>query len=119
MSLFDRQAIPLEFLSRYSKRQRDQEARWELQLTKALGVLKAFSFVTEDKGHGFDMHRLVQLVTRKWLGRNGNIRWFTEQALLAVSQAYPFGDYENRSTCAYLWVGCKGQVSHRFMLHVL
>jgi tetratricopeptide (TPR) repeat protein len=103
MSLLDRQGIPLEFLSRYSERQPGQEARGNVQLTKALGVLKAFSFVTEDQGHRFDMHRLVQLVTRKWLARNGKGHWFTEQAILAVSQAYPFGDHENRTTCsAYL-----------------
>ncbi|KAL2194472.1 hypothetical protein P885DRAFT_71243 [Corynascus similis CBS 632.67] len=44
MSLLDRQAIPLDFLSHYSKKQQNQETRGELQLTKALGVLKAFSF---------------------------------------------------------------------------
>ncbi|KAK3307268.1 uncharacterized protein B0T15DRAFT_414325, partial [Chaetomium strumarium] len=103
MSLLDRQAIPLEFLSRYSERQRDEEAREEIQLTKALGVLKAFSFIAEDKSHGFDMHRLVQLVTRKWLDKNGKMHWFTEQALVTVSQAYPFGDHESRAVCsAYL-----------------
>jgi hypothetical protein len=38
-------------------------------LTQAVRV--AFSFIAEDKGHGFDMHRLVQLITRKWLVKNG------------------------------------------------
>jgi tetratricopeptide (TPR) repeat protein len=99
MSLFDRQAIPLEFLSCYSKQQgRDQ--RGEIQLTKALGVLKAFCFVVEDKGHRFDIHRLVQLVTQKWLGRKSTIRRFAEQALLAVSRCYPFGRYENWAVCS-------------------
>ena len=99
MSLFDRQAIPLEFLSRYSK-QRGQDQRGEIQLTEALGVLKAFSFVTEDQGHGFDMHRLVQLVTQKWLARKGTMRQFAEQALLVASQAYPYGNYEHRAICS-------------------
>ncbi len=102
MSLLDRQAIPLDFLSRYSKQQQDQEARGEMQLTKALGVLKAFSFVTEDQGHGFDMHCLVQLVTQMWLAKKGTIRQFGEQALLVVSQAYPYGSYENRVICSAL-----------------
>ncbi|KAL2195759.1 hypothetical protein P885DRAFT_70379 [Corynascus similis CBS 632.67] len=75
MSLFDRHAIPLEFLSQY-------------KLTKALGILKAFCFVTEDKGHGFDMHRLIQLVTQTWLSRK---------------EVYPFGSHETRAICsAYL-----------------
>ncbi|RYO93786.1 hypothetical protein DL763_004271 [Monosporascus cannonballus] len=103
MSFFDRQAIPPEFLTRYSEQQQGQEPRGELQLTKAIGVLKAFSFVAEDKGHGLDMHRLVQLVTRKWLVKKGTIRQFAEQALSTVSQVYPYGNYENRDICgAYL-----------------
>ncbi|RYP18173.1 hypothetical protein DL767_009885 [Monosporascus sp. MG133] len=103
MSFFDRQAIPSEFLTCYSEQQQGQEPRGEVQLTKALGVLKAFSFVAEDKGHGLDMHRLVQLVTRKWLVKKGTIRQFAEQALLTVSQVYPCGTYENWAICgAYL-----------------
>ncbi|RYP33057.1 hypothetical protein DL768_011108 [Monosporascus sp. mg162] len=103
MSFFDRQAIPLEFLTCYNKQKQGQKPRGEIQLTKALGVLKAFSFVAKDKGHGLDMHRLVQLVTRKWLVKKGTIRQFAEQALSTVSQVYPHGDYETRAICgAYL-----------------
>jgi hypothetical protein len=99
MCLFDRQAIPSAFLWRYSNQQR-QEQRGGIALTKALGVLKAFCFVVEDQSHGFDMHRLVQLVAQKWLAREGTIRRFAEQALLVVSQAYPYGSYENRAICS-------------------
>ncbi|KAL2199927.1 P-loop containing nucleoside triphosphate hydrolase protein [Corynascus similis CBS 632.67] len=95
MGLLDRHAIPLEFLSSYSKQQSEQQARGEVQLTEALGVLKAFSFVVEEKNHGVDMHRLVQLVTRKWLVKKGRMRRFAGRALLAVSHCYPFGRYEN------------------------
>lgn len=100
MSLFDRQAIPKVFLSSYSERQQRQEAREEIQLVKAQGVLKAFSFVTENKGHGFDMHRLVQLVTRNWLSKKGKIHHFAEQAIMVVSQSYPYGCFESREICA-------------------
>ncbi len=101
MSLFDRQAIPLEFLSHHSKQQ-GQEQRGEIQLTKALGVLKAFCFVVEDKDRRFDMHRLVQLVTQMWLDRKGTMGQFAEQAVTVVSQAYPYGSYENRALCSAL-----------------
>ena len=102
MSLFDRQAIPSEFLSRYSEQQ-GQEAGGGLQLTKALGVLKAFSFVVEEKDQSLDMHRLVQLVTRRWLVKKGRMRHFAGQALLVVSHCYPYGKYENWALCsAYL-----------------
>ncbi|KAL2142256.1 hypothetical protein VTI28DRAFT_1393 [Corynascus sepedonium] len=68
----------------------------EMQLTKALGVLKAFSLVAEEKDHGLDMHRLVQLVTQKWLAKEGRMEHFAGQALLTVSHCYPFGCYETR-----------------------
>ncbi|KAK0618869.1 hypothetical protein B0T14DRAFT_478724 [Immersiella caudata] len=99
MSLFDRQAIPRKFLSDYGARQQGREPREEIQLIKALGVLKAFSFITEDKGYTFSMHRLVQLVTRKWLGKRGTTHRFVEEALLVVSRNYPYGNYENRVVC--------------------
>jgi hypothetical protein len=99
MSLFDRQAVPLAFLSHYSEQQQGQEPRGQVQLTKALGVLKAFSFVTEDKGQAFDMHRLVQLVTRKWLANKGTIHHFATQAISTVSHNYPYGSHENRAIC--------------------
>ncbi|GAB1315441.1 hypothetical protein MFIFM68171_05651 [Madurella fahalii] len=103
MSLFNRQAIPLEFLCDYDEQQQGQEPRGAMQLTKALGVLKAFSFVTEDKSHAFDMHRLVQLVTQKWLVKKGIIYQFVRQAILTVSRNYPDSNHENREICgAYL-----------------
>ncbi|KXX74722.1 Kinesin light chain 3 [Madurella mycetomatis] len=103
MSLFDRQAIPSEFLTHYYNRQNGQEQRGKLPLTRALGVLKAFSFATEDRDHKYDLHQLVQLVIRRWLIKRGKISQFAEEALIVVSQAYPYGNYESRGICsAYL-----------------
>ena len=160
MSLFDRQAIPLEFLSKHMERRQGKEmegpgrllpflqpplhslqsavalshitsrlpestrtapspyslshSKDEIHLTKALGVLKAFSFIAEDKGHGFDMHRLVQLVTRKWLVNQGKMTLFGKEALVLVSHVYPWPDFENRATCSaymphvYAVLECEG-----------
>lgn len=103
MSLFDRHAISLKFLLDYSKQESGQEPRGDIQLTKALGVLKAFSFVLEEENRGLNMHRLVQLVTRKWLVKTGKMSQFAGQALLVVLYCYPFGRYKNWVTCtAYL-----------------
>ncbi|KAL2197216.1 nucleoside phosphorylase domain-containing protein [Corynascus similis CBS 632.67] len=102
MSLFDRQAIPLDFLSHYSE-QLGEEEIGDIELTKALGVLKSFCFITGGKGYGFDMHRLVQLVTKRWLIKNGTIRRFARQAFLVVSDVYPYSNHKNRAICsAYL-----------------
>ncbi|KAK6344064.1 hypothetical protein TWF696_007710 [Orbilia brochopaga] len=97
MSFFDRQAIPTEFLTCYGEGK--EENRGEMALVKALGVLKAFSFVTMGKDETLDVHRLVQLVTRKWLDREQMIDKFAGLALLAVSNAYPFVEFENWPTC--------------------
>ena len=72
LSSFDWQGIPKSFLSRYSnKHYRPDSPRGrnpEIRLTEALGVLKAFSFVSIDQIDRFvNMHRLVYLVTRNWL----------------------------------------------------
>lgn len=60
-------------------------------------------YKSEDKNHYLDIHRLIQLVTRKWLVRKNTMKYFAGQALLTVSHNYPFGDFKNRVTCsAYL-----------------
>ncbi|RYP41484.1 hypothetical protein DL767_000989 [Monosporascus sp. MG133] len=97
MSLLDYQGVPKEFLSHYS-------GCSKFELVKALGILKAFSLVVEEKGSSFDMHRLVHLVTRKWLAKQGTTDEFRQDALLTVSEMFPWGgDFENKMTCsAYL-----------------
>ncbi|KAH7304614.1 kinesin light chain [Stachybotrys elegans] len=101
-SLLDRQEIPAEFLSSYNKREESEEPldNTDIALTEALGVLKAFSFVVENNNRSYDMHRLVQLVTRKWLISCGTVSQFGKEALLVVSHLYPYGTYETRTTCA-------------------
>ena len=99
MSFFDRQEIPEEFLSYYGMQQ-NEVSGGDIQLQQALGVLKAFSFAIKEKDQSLDIHRLVQLVTRKWLARNKTISKFAGQALLAVSHCFPFGNFENWATCS-------------------
>lgn len=97
MSFLDRQAIPEAFLLSYGKRNSRTD------LLEAVGVLKAFSLVSEDKNDNLNMHRLVHLVTRKWLTEENTAIHYAGQALLAVAEIYPFGKFENREKCsAYL-----------------
>ncbi|KAH8894724.1 hypothetical protein GQ53DRAFT_780118 [Thozetella sp. PMI_491] len=71
MSFFDRQAIPIEFL--VCEGEQKQKRHSEIELQKALGILKAFSFITAAKDGNLDMHRLVQ----------GIFSSFARQALMA------------------------------------
>ena len=60
MAVLDRQGIPKALLLR------DGERRTEF--TTALGMLQAFSLVTSEKGGvSFEIHRLVQVSTQRWL----------------------------------------------------
>jgi tetratricopeptide (TPR) repeat protein len=108
MSFFDRQGIPKAFLSYWisPKGSQDCAPRGEdrtmgiLELEKALGVLKGFSFVSEGTtDENLNMHRLVQLVMRKWLIRQGTSGAWVGQALITVSALYPPGIYANRKVC--------------------
>ncbi|KAI1433920.1 hypothetical protein GGR50DRAFT_704951 [Xylaria sp. CBS 124048] len=100
MCLLDRQAIPFDFLSAFSKVQGIDEG---LHFTKALGLLKAFSLIAEETSGSFSMHRLVQLITQNWLNAKKTTSQFEKQALLIVSEKYPYGGFGNRAKCsAYL-----------------
>jgi hypothetical protein len=108
MSFFDRQGIPKAFLSHWvapkdgqdrAPRERDR-AMGILELEKALGVLKGFSFASEGTtDENLNMHSLVQLVMRKWLIRQGTSGAWAGQALTTVSELYPPGSYANWKVC--------------------
>lgn len=98
MSLFDRQAIPRAFLLNYGERNDSFESLKELE--QAVGVLKAFSLISEESGGNLNMHRLVQLVTRKWLIVKKTIGRYEGQAMITMAQLYPFGSFENRTSCS-------------------
>ncbi|ROV94770.1 hypothetical protein VMCG_08871 [Cytospora schulzeri] len=100
MSLLDRQAIPRGFVDHYCEREQPEDSTEALAIHKALGTLKAFCFISEAKDQNLDMHRLVQLVTRKWLIRKNTVHHFAEAALKTVSYVYPDGDYETWQVCS-------------------
>lgn len=94
MSFFDRQGIPKLFLPPFCDQDHlpDSTERQALNLRteKALGILKAFSFVSEGNTNQIiNIHRLIQLVMRKWLARQGMSRRWASTALQYVSQLYP------------------------------
>ncbi|EAQ84532.1 hypothetical protein CHGG_08546 [Chaetomium globosum CBS 148.51] len=95
MTLFDRQEVPWDFLTTYHTNTYGSRPTQEVELTKALGVLTAFSLIVRAMDQTYSMHRLVQLATWKWLKRKGMAQHFAENALLVVSQAYAFYPYTN------------------------
>ncbi|KAI0543863.1 P-loop containing nucleoside triphosphate hydrolase protein [Xylaria curta] len=93
MCLLDRHAIPIELLSNSCLFRKHRQDRNTIELEKSLGTLKAFSLVTEGESRSFNIHRLVQLVTKKWLDQN-KIRQVERQAILTVWE-----NFEDKKKC--------------------
>ncbi|KFA46183.1 hypothetical protein S40293_03804 [Stachybotrys chartarum IBT 40293] len=100
MSLLDHHNIPLTILSSYIESLKSKELLGNIQLIEALGVLKAFSLVTKDDNESYNMHRLIQLAMHMWLTTSGTMDRFREEALKVMSQIYPYGTCQTRTTCA-------------------
>ncbi|KAL8402745.1 hypothetical protein RB596_009203 [Gaeumannomyces avenae] len=75
----------------------------ESALEPSLSVLKAFSLVSENNDGTVDMHRLVQLATRRWLENEGIASEFATHALVVASQSYSNGmKFKNKDECLRL-----------------
>ncbi|RYP73986.1 hypothetical protein DL771_003297 [Monosporascus sp. 5C6A] len=99
MSFLDRQDIPLFLLRKFRPK------AGSLTLNNALGMLKAYSLITENTKKNFSMHRLVQLSMRKWLEQNDQEKKFAEEALTLLSENFPDGSFKT-------WDECKALIVH-------
>jgi tetratricopeptide (TPR) repeat protein len=93
MCLFDRQGIPETLLQgRYRDEEDDADSEDDVQ------TLISYSLVEASSEGNFEMHRLVQASTRKWLEVNNQLEHWKEiytKILKAVFNKY----HENPSTC--------------------
>ena len=95
MAMLDRQGIPESLLSATNQNALDFE--------DAISPLHEFSLITIEKGgKSFEMHRLVQLATRKWLEQQMEIHKWQEEAMNVLLKAFPNGDYSNWGICRTL-----------------
>ena len=94
-AMLDRQGIPESLLSATYQDPLDFE--------DALSTLHEFSLIIIEKGgKSFEMHRLVQLATRKWLEQQMDIHRWQEEATNVLSKVFPSGDPSNWRTCETL-----------------
>jgi len=92
MALLDRQGIP-ESLIR-------EEVVDQMELAKALGVLKAFSLISANEADDtFNMHRLVHLTIRNWLRLSGEFEGWATSCLKKMSEEFPSGEYGTLDIC--------------------
>jgi tetratricopeptide (TPR) repeat protein len=99
MSFFDRQGIPETLLhDRYQKK--DEQSDFDDDIHALLN----FSLVRiSGERDEFEMHRLVQFTTRKWLELHSALEEWKEIYLETVNEALPEGSYENWKICQKLF----------------
>ncbi|KUJ20833.1 uncharacterized protein LY89DRAFT_455947, partial [Mollisia scopiformis] len=94
MSMFDRQGIPERLLLNNMD---------QLQFEDTIALLISFSLVREQVGGStFEMHRLVQLSTRKWIERNRQLERWRSEAIKVITRLFPSGQYQTWSDCQIL-----------------
>jgi tetratricopeptide (TPR) repeat protein len=65
--------------------------------TEAIGLLKAYSFLTTQARDGlFSLHRLVHLATRNWLRKDNGLDIWTERAACQLIDVFPQSPYGDR-----------------------
>ncbi|KUJ07385.1 uncharacterized protein LY89DRAFT_365096 [Mollisia scopiformis] len=100
MSLFDRQGIPEALLLQNYQDNGDVKANFEDDLS----TLTNYSLVTMNvEGDEFEMHRLVQFSTKKWLELHEELENWKEKYIDIMGNAFPIGRYENRRVCGKLF----------------
>jgi hypothetical protein len=108
MAMLDRQGIPEFLLSAYYPKALDLEA--------ALSPLEEFSLISVGKGGAiFDMHRLVQLATRKWLRQDQELERWEGKAVDVVSNAFPNGEFSNWEMSQTLWPHAQEVLRSKFV----
>ncbi|KAF5536997.1 gamma-glutamylputrescine oxidoreductase [Fusarium mexicanum] len=107
MSMFNHQHIPEDFVVTYLSLFYGQEKT--LERLRAIGLLKAFSFVSSGEDNSFSMHRLIQLVMREWLIREDTIEDFLRMAVLTIDGTSCFTTNSDAYTSS---TRVSGNISH-------
>ena len=85
--------------------------QFEDDVTMLLGY--SFIAVTTDVA-AFEMHRLVQLATQRWLAAKGQLKRWQQQFISSLHAAFPTGNYENWDICQTLFPHAKSALLLRF-----
>jgi nucleoside phosphorylase/tetratricopeptide (TPR) repeat protein len=72
----------------------------KIKQQSALGLLKAYHFITEHSDYAsqiFTLHRLVRLATRNWLRAHGNLDNWVTRAGRRLGAVFPSAEQKNRA----------------------
>ena len=134
MSFFDRQGIPEALLRNRTEHiiaQHDQMALSgnnnadddeDIELQSSVSdefeedtlVLRNYSFIIVNTDTTtFEMHRLVQLATRKWLKDHGQLERWKLQFIRNLCAEFPTGEYKNWARCQALFPHAKSAAAQQ------
>jgi tetratricopeptide (TPR) repeat protein len=112
MSLFDRQGIPeLLLRDRYAPHQDTEDADFDDDIY----TLTSYSLVDMSSvdGNEFEMHRLVQYSTKKWLELCSELEEWKARFAAVLDSSYLVGRYENWKECQALFPHAQAAVDCR------
>ncbi|OAG09594.1 uncharacterized protein CC84DRAFT_1183887 [Paraphaeosphaeria sporulosa] len=107
MSFFDRQGIQEALLRNPSGITDDDNFEDDVL------VLRDYSFITVTEANTFEMHNLVQLATRTWLGNQGQLDRWREQFISNLCADMPTGQHENWQKCQVLFPHARAALTQR------
>ncbi|KAK3646859.1 hypothetical protein LTR56_008347 [Elasticomyces elasticus] len=84
----------------------DEEGDLDDAFNKDIRMLEGYSFVSVTTDASvWEMHRLVQVATRKWLKSQGQLEQWGDQYIEHLCALVPLGTYEN-------WMACRNYYPH-------
>jgi tetratricopeptide (TPR) repeat protein len=110
MSMFDRQGIPESLL----QEQYEGDEGVDADLDDDIHTLSSFSLINMSAdGREFEMHRLVQFSTKKWLELYGELEAWRGTYATLIDASYPMGRHENWPVCRALLPHAQAMVHGR------
>jgi tetratricopeptide (TPR) repeat protein len=106
MSLFDRQGIPESLLhDQYAADEDKVDDEEGTDFDDDINTLVSYSLVEMSGADGseFEMHRLVQYSTKKWLELSGELEGWKERYVALMDRSYPVGEHANWKVCQALF----------------
>jgi tetratricopeptide (TPR) repeat protein len=106
MSLFDRQGIPESLLhDQYATDEDKVDDEEGADFDDDINTLASYSLVEMSGADGseFEMHRLVQYSTKKWLELSGELEGWKERYVALMDRSYPVGEHANWKVCQALF----------------
>ncbi|OSS43186.1 hypothetical protein B5807_12172, partial [Epicoccum nigrum] len=106
MSLFDRQGIPESLLrDQYAADEDKVDDKEVADFDDDINTLASYSLVEMSGADGseFEMHRLVQYSTKKWLELSGELEGWKERYVALMDRSYPVSQHKNWKMCQALF----------------